>query len=188
MKTHVANSGHKYLILWNSTYSIFFFYAFSASARSTVSVLLPLNILCTGWIAASPPVSYAAHNCKDCGSLMTSFLAICTTSFPAIFRVTSQTWTGLEPGFLCNGISLHAKNTYWWFVGFSICFNIFIPQSWTKGWRQINEIKQNRFSMECCTTAFLRFFIKKTSKYGFWLDGWALVMKSQHVRNFLKIS
>ena len=35
------------------------------------------------------------------------------------------------------------------------------PQSWTKGSRQIDEIKQNRFSMECFTADFLQFLTKK---------------------------
>ena len=36
---------------------------------------------------------------------------VCITRFPAILRLTSHARTGLEPGFLYNEISLHAKNT-----------------------------------------------------------------------------
>ena len=34
--------------------------------------------------------------------------------------------------------------------------------------------KKTGFSVECFTADFLRFFTKKTSKFGFWLDGWIL--------------
>lgn len=43
---------------------------FSASTRSTGSVLLSSNISYKAWIAPSLPASYPAHNCKDRGSLM----------------------------------------------------------------------------------------------------------------------
>ena len=37
----------------------------------------------------------------------------------------------------------------------------FLRQSWRKGCRQIHEIKQCRFLMECFTAGFLRFFTVK---------------------------
>ena len=48
------------------------------------------------------------------------------------------------------------------------------PQSWTKGCRQIDEIKQNRFSMECFTADFLPFFTKKRQTFAFgWTAGYS---------------
>ena len=44
-----------------------------------------------------------------------------------------------------------------------ICFP---RQSWTKGWRKIQEIKQNS-SMECFTIDFLRFFTEKRQNLAF---------------------
>ena len=62
----------------------------------------------------------------------------------------------------------------------------FLRQSWAKGWRQIDEIKQNSFSMECFTADILRLFYQKMSKFGFWLDGCALAIKSKHSMDFWK--
>ena len=47
-----------------------------------------------------------------------------------------------------------------------ICF---LRQCWTKGWRQIHEIKQNSIFYGIFTADVLQFFYQKTSKF---LVGW----------------
>ena len=65
---------------------------------------------------------------------------------------------------------------------------IFFPQSWTKGWRQIDEIKQNRIFYGMFYSWFFAIFYQKMWQFGFRSDGWVLVIKSKHFRDFLEIS
>ena len=41
--------------------------------------------------------------------------------------------------------------------------------------------------MECFTADFLQFLPKNVKKFGFWADGWVLVIKSKHFRDFFEI-
>ena len=41
--------------------------------------------------------------------------------------------------------------------------------------------------MECFTADFLQFFTEKRQKFSFSVDGWVLVIKSKHFRDFLEI-
>ena len=83
----------------------------------------------------------------------------------------------------------------WTFKFFQICekdgklgfLNISL-QSWTKGWRQIRKIRQNRFFYGMFYSWFFTIFYQKTSIFGFWVDGWVLAIKSKHFRDFLEIS
>ena len=59
--------------------------------------------------------------------------------------------------------------------------------SWTKGWRQIYEITQNRFFCGMFYSWFFPIFYQKTSKFGFWVDGWVLVIKYKYFRDFLSL-
>ena len=61
-------------------------------------------------------------------------------------------------------------------------------RSWTKGWRRIHEIKQNRFFYGMFYKWLSAIFYPDTSKFGFWVDGWVLVIKSKHFEDFPKIS
>ena len=61
-----------------------------------------------------------------------------------------------------------------------------VLQSWTKNCRQIHEIKQNRFFYGRFYSWFYATFYRRTSKFGFWEDGWVLAIKSKHSRNFLE--
>ena len=61
-------------------------------------------------------------------------------------------------------------------------------QSWTKIWRQIAEIKQNRFFHGMFHSWFFAIFYQKVSKFGFWLDGWVVAIRSERFRDFLEIS
>ena len=48
-------------------------------------------------------------------------------------------------------------------------------QSWTKSFRQIYKIKENRFFYECITADFLRFFTEKRQNLAFgWQAGYLL--------------
>ena len=60
-------------------------------------------------------------------------------------------------------------------------------QSWTKGWRQIHKIKQNRFFHGMFYSWFFPIFSQKTSKLGLWVDGWVLAIKPKYSRDFLEI-
>ena len=62
------------------------------------------------------------------------------------------------------------------------------PSSWARGWRQIDEIKQNRFFYGMVYSWFFAIFYQKMSKFGFWLEDWVLAIKSKHFRDFLEIS
>ena len=42
------------------------------------------------------------------------------------------------------------------------------------------KLRKIGFSMECFTADFLQFFTKKSSNFGFWMDGWVLTIKSKH--------
>ena len=64
----------------------------------------------------------------------------------------------------------------------------FTLQSWTKGWRQIDKIKQNRFFYGMFYSKFFAIFYQEASKFGFWLDGWVLAIKFKYFRDFLEIS
>ena len=64
----------------------------------------------------------------------------------------------------------------------------FYAQSWTKGWRQIHKIKQNRFYYGMFYSWYFVNFYQKTSKFGFRVDGWVLAIKPKHFMDFLKIS
>ena len=66
-----------------------------------------------------------------------------------------------------------------------ICFP---RQSWTKDWRQIHEITENSCFCEMVYSWFFAFFYRKTWKFGFWVDGSVLAIKSKHFRDFLEIS
>ena len=63
---------------------------------------------------------------------------------------------------------------------------IYDVQSWTKGCRQIHEIKQNRFFYEMFCSWYFGIFYWKTSKLDFWVTGWVLAIKSKHFRDFLR--
>ena len=55
---------------------------------------------------------------------------------------------------------------------FPISFtSVFYLESWTKGWRQIQKFKQNRFFYGMFYSCFFENFYQKTSKIGFWVDG-----------------
>ena len=64
-----------------------------------------------------------------------------------------------------------------------------LRQSWTKGCRQIHQIKQNGFLFPCSDLQliFFQFFYRKTPKFGLRVDGWVLAIKSKHFRDFLEI-
>ena len=47
--------------------------------------------------------------------------------------------------------------------------------------------KQNRFLYGMFYSWFFAIFFEKTSKFGFWVDGWLLVIKAKHFRVFLEI-
>ena len=59
-------------------------------------------------------------------------------------------------------------------------------ESWSKGWRQIHEIKQNRLFYGLFYSWFFAIFYRKTSKFGLRVDGWVLAIKSKHFSDFLK--
>ena len=61
-----------------------------------------------------------------------------------------------------------------------------VLQSWIKNCRQIHEIKQNRFFYGLFYSWFYATFYRRTSKFGFWVGGWVLAIKSKHSRNFLE--
>ena len=61
-------------------------------------------------------------------------------------------------------------------------------QSWTKVADKLMKLSKIGFSMQCFTADFLQFFTKKISKFGFWLDGWVLAIKSKNFEDFLEIS
>ena len=61
-------------------------------------------------------------------------------------------------------------------------------QSQTRGWRQIDEIKRNRFFYGMVYSWFFAIFYQKISKFGFWLEDWVVAIKSKHFRDFLEIS
>ena len=65
-----------------------------------------------------------------------------------------------------------------------ICF---LRQSWTKSWKQIHEIKQNRVFFGMFYSWFCAIFYQDTSKFGYWVDGWVLAIKSKYFRDFPKI-
>ena len=70
-----------------------------------------------------------------------------------------------------------------------ILFGVSGVQSWTKRRRQIHKIKQNRlFFYGVFYSWFFAFFYQKTSKFGFWVDGWLFAIKPKHFRDFLEIS
>ena len=52
--------------------------------------------------------------------------------------------------------------------------NYFHVQSWTKGWRQLHEIKQNRFFYGMVYSWFFANLYWKTSKFSFLVEGWVL--------------
>ena len=62
-------------------------------------------------------------------------------------------------------------------------FILFYLQSWTKGWRQIGKIKQKRFFYGMFYSWFFAIFYQKMSKFGIWLDGWVLTIKSKHFKS-----
>ena len=68
-----------------------------------------------------------------------------------------------------------------------VTFTEEILQSLIKGWRQIDEIKQNRFSYGMFYSWFFAIFYEITSKSGFWLGGCVLAIKPKHFRDFLEI-
>ena len=72
----------------------------------------------------------------------------------------------------------------WTQLEIKICF---LRQSWTKSWRKIDEVKQNRFLYRMVYSWFFAIFLQKLSKCGFWLDDWVLAIKSKHFRDFLEI-
>ena len=57
-----------------------------------------------------------------------------------------------------------------------------------KRWRQIHEIKQNRFFYEVFYSWFFAAFYRKELKVGSWVDGWVLPIRIKHFRDFLEIS
>ena len=61
-------------------------------------------------------------------------------------------------------------------------FTLIAPlQSWIRGWRQIHEIKWNRFGM--FYSWFFAIFYRMVSKFGYWVDGSVLVIKYKHFRD-----
>ena len=69
-----------------------------------------------------------------------------------------------------------------------ISITCWMPQSWTKGWRQIDEIKQNRFFYGMFYSWLFAILYQKTSKFGSWLDRWVLAIRSKHFSDFLEVS
>ena len=51
----------------------------------------------------------------------------------------------------------------------------------------VPEILQSSFSYGIFYSCFFAIFNEKTSKFGFWVAGWALAIKSKHFRGFLEI-
>ena len=64
----------------------------------------------------------------------------------------------------------------------------FETQSWSKRWRQIHKIKQNRFFYGMFYSRFFAIFYRKTSKFGYRVDGWVLAIIPKHFKGFLEIS
>ena len=63
-----------------------------------------------------------------------------------------------------------------------------LRHSWTKGWRLIQKIKQNRFLYGMFYSWSFAVFYQKLSQFGFWVDGWSLAIKSKHFRDFNVLS
>ena len=61
-------------------------------------------------------------------------------------------------------------------------------QSWTKGCRQIHEIKQNRFLYGMFYGRCFAIFYRKTSKFVLKVAGWVIAIKLKHFNNILEIS
>ena len=61
------------------------------------------------WAAASIPVSWSAHTCKELVQLMPSVFKTNAITFPAIFLKTFPTLVGLRPEFSCSGVNLHKR-------------------------------------------------------------------------------
>ena len=74
---------------------------------------------------------------------------------------------------------------FWKELEIKICF---LRQCWREGWRQVDEIKRNRFFCGMVYGWFFAIFYQKMSKFGFWLDDWLLAIKSKHLRDFLEVS
>ena len=53
---------------------------------------------------------------------------------------------------------------------------------------KFTKLSKKGFSMECFTADFLQFFFRKTSRFGFWVADWVLIIRSKHFRDFLEIS
>ena len=53
---------------------------------------------------------------------------------------------------------------------------------------KLTKLSKIGFSMECFTADFFAIFFQKKSKFGFWLGGWVLAIKSKHFRDILEIS
>ena len=82
--------------------------AFSTSTKSTISVLSCWNKSYIAWMAASAPVSWPAHTCKDPATYWTSFFATSIITFLAIRQITSPAPIGRISGFLFRGIERFA--------------------------------------------------------------------------------
>ena len=97
-------------ILWSIVFQLMELKAFSASTKSTASVLSCRKKSHLASMAAYAPASWPTHTCKDPAASWISFFAIPIITFPTTRRITSLTSTGRILGFLFRGIKRFAKN------------------------------------------------------------------------------
>ena len=84
--------------------------AFLASTSSTPSVSSFWKIVCMACMAASHPVSWPAHSCREPAAVWMSALVTLRIAFPTIRQMVSHIPMGHTPGFFLRGISWQAMN------------------------------------------------------------------------------
>ena len=90
-------------ILWSIVFLLMELKGFSASFKSTASILSCWNKFHIVSMVASAPASWSTHTCEDPAASWTSFFAISILTKMAIWRI-SLTPVGRIPGFLSSGI------------------------------------------------------------------------------------
>ena len=114
-------------------------------------------------------------------------------SSPSSSSLSSQTVIKYNTSFLFQTLQIEIKHKQDLRPNFNPAFKFRkskayfwhnLLQSWTKGWRQIHKIEQNRFFYETFYSWFFAVFYQKTSKVGFWEDSSVFAIKPKHFRDF----
>ena len=106
----VENSGHMIRMLCSAAFLFSELNALLASTRITPSVLSCSNINFIEWIAASVPPYRPVATWSGPAACWMSLRNTQLIHFPTTRLVTSLMPIGRTPGFLSNGMSLHATN------------------------------------------------------------------------------